>query len=534
MIFQQPDITLPPQGSPPGDAALTSPRAIRTWLERLPTDDPNAAAARLFSTLVRLNGYILEPADRFRVLEMVRDTHADLRQALRRHYGNEHLPLSGTASQVASVVRRLDDAMATGYKLVIADLCGDSSAGMLYRRRTMPVSVYRAMTHLASSVADAHEVYIPPPPTLWHDLHELHEFACRNKLQSRVLKAVATPSEPAPTIEALYKGILLLSLANPFRLHNRDIDKMLPNLSHWASICQLTQPQPDQLPAWPVGVKHGSGRTPGYRQLDADNYRSEDWYLDTAPLAKQLQADLDNTDFRPTTDANLYKRLIDAWGIRSRRRFTRTAASARVEASLGLNQLHQLFNLSNGSRGSAGQAVSKLASNENAANPVYPIDWTPQIAVWRMKDRSPGGYRLSLQQGQSIHTRVGELIGVRGYPTRSLASGGWLVGVVRWLRNRPGSELEAGVEWLAPRAEAVTVKPVHSDGHPGLPMRGLMLPEVRVFEREASLVTPSSLEDGSPSVTISSDQNAEISLRNQEEDTGEHARFWIKPETASA
>lgn len=527
MIFQQPNITLPPQGSPPGDASLTSPRAIRTWLERLPSGDPQAAAARLFSTLVRLNGYILGPADRFRVLELVRDRHADLRQALRQHYRNDNLPLSGSASQVASLVRRLDDAMGTGYKLVIADLCGDSDAGTLYRRRTMPLSVYRAMSHLASSVVDAYEVYVPPPPTLWNDLHALYEFAQNNKLQSRTLKSIATPADPAPGIEALYKSTLLLALANPFRLHNRDIENLLPHLRHWAEVCPLAKPRPDRLPAWPVGVKHGSDRNPGYRLLDAKNCAGEAWYLDTEPLATQLQQRLRHAEFQPGTDANLYKRLISAWGIRSRRRFTRTPASARVEASLGLYQLHQLFNLSNSSR------KLKTPQAGNITNPGSLKHWTPKIAIWRMKDRSPGGYRLSLQQGQSARTRVGELIGVRGYPTKSLAAGGWLVGVVRWLRNRPGSDLEAGVEWLAPRARPVTVKPLQGDGQPGSPLHGLMLPEVRVFDREATLITPPSLNGTPPSVMIADDQNENISVREQEEDTGEHARFWIQHRTAN-
>lgn len=530
MIFQQPNITLPPQGSPPGDASLTSPRAIRTWLGRLPSGDPQAAATRLFSTLVRLNGYILEPAERFRVLEQIRDSHADLRQALRQQYRNDNLPLSSSASQIASLARRLDDAMATGYKLVIADLCGDSDAGTLYRRRTMPLSVYRAMSHLGNSVVGAYEVYVPPPPTLWHDLHELYDFSANNKLQSRTLKAIATPAEPAPVIEALYKGMLLLALANPFRLHKRDIENLLPNLRHWAQLCQLQAPIPDRLPAWPVGIKHGTDRNPGYRLLDADNCANERWYLDTEALARQLQRQLRNADFLPGTDANLYKRLISAWGIRSGRRFNRTPASARVEASLGLHQLHQLFNLSNTARSLQAAQPGPIAGNPRLTH------WTPKIAIWRMKDRSPGGYRLALQQGQSANTRVGELIGVRGYPTKSLAAGGWLVGVVRWLRNRPGSDLEAGVEWLAPRAQPVTVKPLQSDGQPGSPQRGLVLPEVRVFDREATLITPPRLNGVPPAVMIDGDQGASgetISVREQEEDTGEHARFWIKHNSAA-
>jgi hypothetical protein len=523
MNFQQPNITLPPQGSPPGDASLTSPHAILGWLERLPANDPPAAAARLFSTLVRLNGYILEPAARFRVLERVRDPHAELRQALRQHYSSDHLPLSGSASQRASVVRRLDDAMATGYKLVIADLCGNSDASMLYRRRTMPLAVYRAMSHLVSSVADAYEVYIPPPPTLWHDLHQLYDFAVTNKLQSCALKQVATPADATPSIESLYKGILLLSLASPFRLHNRDIERLLPNLHHWAALCQLAKPRAESLPGWPVGIKHGHDRNPGYRLLDAESCHQEAWYLDTEPLAMQLQCALRNAEFLPATDANLYKRLIASWGIRSPRRFNRTAASARVEASLGLQQLHQLFNLSNTAR--------RFSSNAVASGAI--TGWTPTVAIWRMKDRSPGGYRLSLQQGQNAHTRVGELIGVRGYPTKSLAAGGWLVGVVRWLRNRPGSDLEAGVEWLAPRAEAVTVNPLLSDGQRGTPLHGLVLPEVRIFDRDATLVTPPSLSGWQASMTIAGNQRGEISIQGQEEDTGEHARFWIKQDTAT-
>jgi len=526
MIFQQPNLYLPPQGAPPGNSAPAAARTILAWLKNLPIDDPSAAGSRLFSNLVRLNGFIIEPAERFKALESMHATHSALRQALHEDYGNQLLPLSGDASRIASLVRRMDDAMATGYKLVIADMCGANRAGSLFRRKTMPLAVYRAMSHLGSSIADAYEVYVPPSPTLWHDLHELFSFAADNQLQARVLNSFASDadSSPASTIEGAYKAILLLALANPFRLHTHDVLQMLPLLTSWAKLCPFGAPDSDRLAPYPVGVKARHDRSPGYLQLDLENYRQEDWYLDTAPLAAQLQ----RLEGDAPVDPELLQRLITAWDIRAPRRFTRVAATARVEASLGLHQLHQLFKLSDQHNGAGNNADPDDRQATDA--PTTSSGWTPKIDIWRLKDRSPGGYCLSLQTGQSTRTRVGELIGVRGYPTKSLAAGGWLVGVVRWLRSQPGSSLEAGVEWLAPRAEAVRVKPMADDGEHGDSVDGLVLPEVRVFNRDATLIMPTQIHSSSLRVKVASRQHQEISLGNREEDTGEHARFWICPD----
>ena len=304
---------------------------------------------------------------------------------------------------------------------------------------------------------------------------------------------------------------------------------MLPLLPCWAALCELAKPRPGQLPPHPVGLKTGNNRNPEYQRLDQSNFSRQSWYLDTAPLTTQLKKDLDHYNANSDTstdvipDPELITRLIDAWGNRARRRFPRTPASSRVEASLGLRQLHHLFKLTDNNRGF--HPTTNLPPNAPASAP--PSAWTPKIDVWRMKDRSPGGYRLSLQNGQSTHTRVGELIGVRGYPTKSLAAGGWLVGVVRWLRSQPGSDLDAGVEWLAPKAKAVTIKPLESDGNQGASVEGLELPAVRVFDRDASLITPTRLHNPSQRVMVAWDEDQEVKLRAREEDTGEHARFWI-------
>ena len=148
-----------------------------------------------------------------------------------------------------------------------------------------------------------------------------------------------------------------------------------------------------------------------------------------------------------------------------------------------------------------------------------------------MQDRSPGGYRLSLERGQAAHTSVGELIGVRGYPPKSLAAGGWRVGVVRWLRNVPGSALEAGVEWLAPKARSVKVQTLQANGRASEQLEALMLPRVRVYDRNPTLVTPAFVSGSTPNVMVGTSSQQALSLTGEEENTGEHARFWYQPQT---
>jgi len=73
--------------------------------------------------------------------------------------------------------------------------------------------------------------------------------------------------------------------------------------------------------------------------------------------------------------------------------------------------------------------------------------------LWRVADRSVGGWRLVAPQGAGGGLALGTLVAVR-----PAAAGDWMLGVVRRVRRRADDEFEAGMALITERAVPVTLR----------------------------------------------------------------------------
>lgn len=76
----------------------------------------------------------------------------------------------------------------------------------------------------------------------------------------------------------------------------------------------------------------------------------------------------------------------------------------------------------------------------------------PDSALWRVKDRSVAGWRISAPGGVGQSLALGALVAMR-----PAESGDWMLGVVRRLHKESTSQLEAGMSLIAERVVAVTL-----------------------------------------------------------------------------
>ena len=82
-----------------------------------------------------------------------------------------------------------------------------------------------------------------------------------------------------------------------------------------------------------------------------------------------------------------------------------------------------------------------------------------------------------------------------------------------------------------PKARSVTVQTVQANGRASDQLEALMLPRVRVYDRNPTLVTPAFVSGSTPNVMVGTSSQQALSLTGEEENTGEHARFWYQPQT---
>jgi len=84
-----------------------------------------------------------------------------------------------------------------------------------------------------------------------------------------------------------------------------------------------------------------------------------------------------------------------------------------------------------------------------------------------------------------MSVQVGDLV-----MTRTPGEGNpWGVGVIRWIRSTGSSNIEIGIQHLAPRADPVVIKIVTEDDKESDFLPGLLLPEVKPLKQPQSLIT---------------------------------------------
>ena len=134
-----------------------------------------------------------------------------------------------------------------------------------------------------------------------------------------------------------------------------------------------------------------------------------------------------------------------------------------------------------------GNAPDIESANEIAATPLFDSYECTTV------NESNEGTRLrwaclSWEGANSPRMRVGELVSIRG-----LGGDGsqWIIGIIRWMKKTANATFEFGIQFLAPAAEAVAIR-INDDrnGQSGDYQRALLLPEMPVINRPASLITP--------------------------------------------
>ncbi|MDH3563503.1 MAG: hypothetical protein OEN49_08940, partial [Gammaproteobacteria bacterium] len=74
--------------------------------------------------------------------------------------------------------------------------------------------------------------------------------------------------------------------------------------------------------------------------------------------------------------------------------------------------------------------------------------------------------------------------------TRTSGEGNpWTVGVIRWVRSNGISNIEIGVQHLAPSANPVVIKTVNENGQESDFLPALLLPEIKPLKQTQTLIT---------------------------------------------
>ncbi|MBI3563411.1 MAG: hypothetical protein HY080_17040 [Gammaproteobacteria bacterium] len=501
------------------------PKTLQAWAEALPIGNTSVASHQFLQRLRSLNTAVYPPKERLALLNTLRALAHNLLAALKQPLRQASLPLDPKEQYTTEFIQTLLAQLASGYKLVVADL----SRKPWYKlkeaeRMTLQEACYFGIVYLGMQLLETYAVYSPAPPTVWLDLNQLYQFAEARGLHATTIDE-PLPDTPLPvqhTVDFAYKRILLLTLAAPYHLMEYEVEDMYRLIAPSAAACQISHlglhiPQGSYV----IDLNQASG--PRFISGDTPWQATDGRGIDISSIKAQLDLHLNrilrNNAQSPVLDAttlaerqyrDMLLRLADAWNGRLVRQNPRVQLHGKVQLCSGLNACH--YFISGEKEFTPAMDELKLRSHQDQTHHkifagVYRDALerdrrhnTKLYALnpWTQRDVSPIGIALNCRDVcADMQTRVGELVTYR-FTDSNLHR--WRIGVIRRLQYYPNAspqegQIHIGILNLAIGAVPVGVKGILGVGSESDYFRGLFIPRQVALDQTRALIVPALMYD---------------------------------------
>ncbi|XZG70189.1 hypothetical protein ACTSKR_16310 [Chitinibacteraceae bacterium HSL-7] len=429
---------------------------LRSWLVALPYSDALAAGRQMLDALASCNRVTLDVDERLGLLDEYQSALEVLSGGLNELYRNAGFPLAGQPRQAALLARSLWLELATGFKVAIVDK--QEKRFGFGSSRALPPLIHRALAVYYRLYQTTSQVLMPAPDGMWMSCHQLFRFAA----EQRVLEENCGQPD-GPTLGALYKRLLLLSLADPTRFAPNELTRVIDAIDTYAPYAHFQPVDRELKTAGFFLVRLDTDEPPRFiGARSTEEYRGMALLLDTTDLDSKLERVLIKLEAKaPKTHdrakvlswLETMRRLRKQWAIAPKRVFQRIRSNAVIDAVHGLADTARVLR---------GEVLPPVR--------------------WRVLNESPGGYALSARDMPPRALHAGDLVALRAYEENP-----WMVAAVRWLAQNEDGSLEMGVQIISASA-----LPARCDLD-GLPTDVLLLPEVGALKQPALIAAPKSL-----------------------------------------
>lgn len=547
-------LEVPRQAPNPNVSALALPARLKNWLAALPLGNAGKTGHELLTVLHQINRAMLAAAKRYAILEEMRPLLADLLDILHKQYSTAPIPLPEKPRATADLVSALLTEAAYGYKAVVLELSAAPLTNEV-TRNVLATAVHRVLVHLSRLLVEAYGIYAPEPKRLWLEVNELYRYAERNRFHSIILPD--RPGAGSHSIDHAYRRLLLLALANPYHLMQGETLQVYQELDKWAGSCRLIPLPPGASVKGKLFIDLDADAPPRYAPNSFDLPPPADGrIIEISPILGAVEQRIKEVMLSHKTEAgqlslmgrklrNMYKRLAEAWGIRSERLAERRPRNTPIEVAVGISACHYFasggteftpeigeIELRRGGNISSSPGLSLMGAdempwlNEDQAlrlvtgivqprtsqfepeKALHKDVWikvystqahhesqkaeAPNFAstIYLLVDESRGGLAIECNKNPHLRTNVGEVVAFKNPRTSE-----WSIGTIRWLRITPKEELGMGIRVLADDAMAVAVRGVRGAGAGSEYFRALLIPRLDPTQYPTTLITPAAIYD---------------------------------------
>ncbi|MES1988646.1 MAG: hypothetical protein V4440_11570 [Pseudomonadota bacterium] len=463
--------------------AETRPQKISQSLLDHIAKNPLDIASHLHSELEILNRQKISPTSRVQALDAYRPLLISTVQALSEDYSNAALPLHDKAKLAAAAAESLWLELGYGYKLVLVDL--QNQLIKLGTDKSSANAIQRAMHAVAEHALTYYQTYSTPPEHIWSDLHQL--YFCAIKLGVQNVKVdeektvVGSTATIANTIENTYKHALLMSLADPQHLTQKNMRLAAEYLAFHVENARISIVAPLEITTSCFIVNLSSNKPPvPYSKQKVEPNPDSDILLQTLDLVISIHQDLNSLqnnqlpkDGGVPANANrdeyidLLTYLIKHWGVTQKRIFNRTKSEGEIEIVSGIPAIHY-FSSAN-TEHTTNAKIGKIQHSENM----------PEPSRWHIINISAIGMSVRRHATAEKNIRIGGLL---GFKTKNEQH--WSIGLVRWAACGSRDRLDIGVQLIAPRAQSA-IAYIDKTGREEMV---LLLPELVAVKQLATII----------------------------------------------
>ncbi|MGZ8159815.1 MAG: hypothetical protein ACXWT4_13520 [Methylobacter sp.] len=214
-------LVIPTQQNNPLRLKEFEAKALQNWVAELPTANPGLATRLLHDFLIDFNTIEMTIQLRLDALELLSSSVRDIEDYLRARLIKAGFPKEENDKKILNVLISIEKEFTIGYWMVLKELT-KRDVGW-FQGKNAALAIQRCIKGLGSIIVSHFIMGMPIPDWVWIDLHSLYNLSVKIKNSATKVSNDINQSSKASSPEECYRQILLLSLADPTGLMQKEI-----------------------------------------------------------------------------------------------------------------------------------------------------------------------------------------------------------------------------------------------------------------------------------------------------------------------
>lgn len=526
---------------------MTSKDVIK-WRAALPMADTGAAAKKIYVALSELNKSMVDPKERFAIVELFRTTTEKINTELRKHYTEQSSALTSQKITIANLNQTLFSEMADNYRFIIEDLYSQKDTYKLSKEEStiLITSIARLIYYINAILLCRYQLYSSAPETVWRELNLLYKYSLDNNILTEKIGCELCVYSKSTSILTEYIKVILLSATDPYQWRQKEqyaINKALELWALYPNILANSEISNKKIGIYIMDLEKDSA--PVAFSFKRDPITDSCIAIDLSKVVRHLKNLQSKSQPSQNPEINLTAQIVDKlikiWSQQLSRDTQRFPISADIKVAFGMAAAHYyisnekefnsrpeyiqvqeikpatdakpgplnlpIFEIDEKEEEEEAEETKEAASGEEekeeaVLEPDSKTDQKPEpefhpleskershiIYNYKIGDISPNGFCIVVDDGTYPPFQSGEIMVFKNPLDKNNTP--WSIGTVRWIKSPRTGVFQIGIELVAPYGMAGGIQMLRDSQPVGLLLRCLLIPKAIDKKLPPMLITP--------------------------------------------